>query len=243
MSLASVEGLVIGLLFVVPGALGLGLKNYLWAGKQLSTFDQLLLSLVYSTGALLALEVATGLVGVAPKVSWRLGSYLTNELLDPNFVQSFRTDLSLWYRLLGLAAMAVALPPALRWLRTRPLVLKWKPARHLSTHSVGFEALFEETRFEAAKWNDQWRWHPNESPWVYADTADGHRYMGQMVWRSSAPDPPELILFDVSDVTDPTAEEQIPGLLLIGGDEMTRLWIMRPDNVPGREPPPEQATR
>lgn len=238
MSLASVEGLIVALLFIVPGALGIGLRNYLWAGKQLTSFDQLLLSLAYSTGALLLLEIATGLVGLLPKVDWRLGSYLTSALVDPEFVDNFATDLSLWYRFLLFAAVAIGVPSGLRLLRTSKFVLRWKPARHLSVNSVGFEALFEETRFEASGWDERWRWHPNESPWTYVDTTDGHRFMGQMVWRSTAPDPPELILFDVSDVTHPGAEEQIPGLLLIGAEHTARLWIMRPDNVPGREPPP-----
>jgi hypothetical protein len=236
MSLGSVEGLVVTLLFVLPGAVGIGLRNYLWAGKPLSSFEEILLPLAYSTAALILLEIVTGALGLAPSLKWHLGSYLTNDLLNSEFTNSFRTDLSLWYRFLGFGTCAVALPSFLTWLRRRKFLLKLKPARQISLYSDGFEALFEETRFEASKWDPRWTFGPDESPWLMVDTNDGRRYRGQMMWRSTAPDPAELILIEVTDITDPQDPAWIPGMLLLGGDTMHRLWVMRPD------PPPAGAT-
>jgi hypothetical protein len=217
------------------------LRDYLWAGRQLTAFDQVLFALTYSVGALLLLELITGAIGVAPGVDWRLGSFLTNSLLSPRFVDRFTADLSLWYRFLTFAGCAIALPSALRWLRTRSLVLKLKAFRHLSLHRDGFEALLEETRFEAGRWDDRWAYGPNESPWLMIDVDDGHRYMGQMMWRSTAPDPLELILIDVKDVTDPATPAEIPGLLLLSGEDITRVWVMRPDNSPNDMSPSASA--
>lgn len=228
MTLASVEGLVITLLFVVPGALGIGFRNYLWSGRPLSPLEQVLLPLTYSAATLLLLEVVTGVVGLAPALDWRLGSFLINELLTPSLPARLSTENSLWYRFFVFGFCAAVLPSLLRWARSWSWVRKLKPARHLSLYSDGFEALFEETRFEAQKWDERWRTGPNESPWLMVDTSDGHRYRGQMMWRSTAPDPAELILIEVTDITDPDTPADIPALLLLGADEMERLWIMRP---------------
>jgi hypothetical protein len=229
--LASVEGLAITLLFVVPGALGLGVRNYLWASKQRSSFDQVLLAMTYSAGALFLLELGTGIIGLATQSDWMPGSFLTNDLLAVDFVARFRNHPSSWYRFLGFATCATALPSALRWLRTRPVVLELKPVRHLSLFSDGFEALVEETRFEAADWDERWTFEAEVSPWLVVDLEDGQRYMGHVMWRSTAPDPLELILIDVKDVTDPDALAEIPGLLLVRGEDLTRVWVMRPDHV------------
>lgn len=227
MSLASVEGLVVALLFVVPGVIGIGLRNHLW-GKEASSFDQVLLSLAYSTSALLLLEIATGAVGLVPQFDWRLGSFLTNDLLSPDFVAAFRSDLALWFRFLSYAVCAAVLPSTLRWLRMQGDLR----TRGLSMHSDGFEALLEETRFEASLWDPRWSGDEYESPWLMIDTDDARRFMGQVMWRSTAPDPVEFILIDVWDVTRPEAPAQIPGLLLQRGESVKRLWVIRPDDAP-----------
>lgn len=234
MSLASVEGLVVALLFVVPGVVGIGLRNHLWA-KEASSFDQVLLSLAYSTSALLVLEVTTGALGLVPQLDWRLGSFLTNDLLAPDFIAAFRRDLGLWYRFLTYAAFAALLPSALKWLRTRGAVLILKSPGHRSLHNDGFEALLEETRFDAQQWDPRWSSDGDESPWLMIDTDDGRRFMGQMVWRSTAPHPVEFILIDVRDVTVPEGPSVIPGLLLQRGESVRRLWVMRPGEAPNAE--------
>lgn len=234
MSLASVEGVVVALLFIVPGATGVTLRGFLWPTRTSTAFEELVHAVACSTAALLLLEIVTGIAGLLPWNEWRLGTFLINALLADALPSQLQQDLALWYRLLLFAVVAVAFPSLIQSLRTRPRVLRLTRVEHMSLYNDGFEALFQETSSEAAKWDERWRSSGDESPWIMVDTEDGRRYRGQVMWRSTPPEPPELILINVSDVSYPDDVVDIAGVLLIGGHTITRLWMMRP----GGENPP-----
>ena len=233
MPLNSLEAFLVTLAFVVPGAVGIGIRDSFWPKRPAQPFEQFLHAIGYSAGALFLLEILTGLIGLISTRPWRLGDYLATELATAH-VGLLVDELAVWYKLLGLAAMAFALPSLVRYIRSSAPVLRLRTMRGISLHNDGFEALFEETLFEAAKWDPRWRFDDNESPWLMVDTQDGRRFRGQMMWRSAPPAEPELILIEVSDITDSEQVIDMSGMLLISGDRIERLWVMkpRPDPAP-----------
>ncbi|HEV2757397.1 MAG TPA: DUF6338 family protein [Actinomycetota bacterium] len=236
MSLGSVEGLLFALLFVVPGSTGLLVRGYVWPTRRSTGSEELVRAVAHSTGALLLLEVVTGVGGLLPSTEWRLGTFLINDLLGGDLPAQVDHDISLWYRLLLFAVTAVALPSVMQWVRSRPALLRLVRADHISLYNGGFDAMFRETIIEAARWDPRWRLTPGESPWVLVDTDDGRRYRGQVMWRSTAPSAPELILIDVGEITYGDAVVDLPAMLLIGGESIRRLWVMRPSETGGPGP-------
>lgn len=232
MSLASVEGVIIALLLVVPGGVGVSIRDYARSPASKSAFDDLLHALAWSAGTLLFLEILTGLCGLILPVNWQLGTFLIDDLLAEDVAQRLRTEQDLWYRLLTFAFVAAVLPPGLRQLRRIKWVGRIIRAEDVSLYNDGFEALFQETIREAAKWDSRWEIPKSESPWIVVDTDDDRTYRGQIMWRSTPPEPSQLILIDVSDVTDPDDIVEIEGMLLLRGDVIRRLWVMRPDRPP-----------
>lgn len=230
MTVTSVEGLFVFLFFVVPGAVGLGLRDYLWSGRDLSAFEQLLLSVTYSTGGLVVLETAFALWGLLPGAETSFGDFGLRHITDSGSTLGTLTNDGIWVRFLVFVGFSASLPSVLRYLRSTSPVLRLKRVQHLSLHSVGFEALFEESVSEAARWDERWKAVRCETPWLMVETTDDRRFQGQLMWRSSAPDPPEIILIDVSDVTIAEEVQPISGLVLIRDGFIKRLWVLLPDN-------------
>jgi hypothetical protein len=226
MSLASVEGVVITLVLVLPGALGIQLRSYLWSSRDGNTAEVLLSSVAFSLTTLLLLEFGAALVGLIPTLDIGFGSLLLQDILGDDKV--VRPDSDLWLRYLVFATAAISLPSALRWIRMKPWLLKMKRTAHLSLESVGFEALFEESIKEAGRWDVDWKGYGEEGLHVMVDTEDDRRFQGEMMWRSTSPDPPELILINVRDITDAENILNLDGLVLIRKDNMRRIWVLKP---------------
>jgi Family of unknown function (DUF6338) len=237
MSFGSIEGLLISLLLIVPGGLGIELRTYLWSGRSLTPFEELLRAVSFSISALALCELGGALISLCRDDIYEFGDFLLNEITRIPGGQLASDPSWFWSKFGILAGVAIALPTLFRWLRGRPLILKLKPVKHLSLHSKGFEALFEESIHEARGWEASWAFGPGEYPWLTVEMTDGRSFRGQMMWRSTAPDPPELVLINVSDVTDDDDVFDIPGLVLLGAPFISRLWIMKPE---GRQAPSER---
>lgn len=216
---------MIALVLVLPGALGLQLRSYLWSSRDGTTAEELLSSVAFSLTTLLLLEFGAALAGLIPNVDAAFGSLILRDILGSTEV---RSDSGLWTRYLLFAVATISLPSALRWMRMKPWVLKMKRTSHLSLESVGFEALFEESIKEAGRWDDGWKDYDKEGLHVMVETEDDRRFQGEMMWRSTSPDPPELVLINVKDVTDSEKVLFMDGLVLIGKSNIRRVWILKP---------------
>lgn len=227
MSLTTLEGVLIALVVVLPGAIGIELRSYLWSGRDGAVTERLISSIAFSIAALLILEFLTAFVGIFPRRHVIFGDFILRELVaakDP----IARSSPGVWGRYLVLALVAAGLPSLLR-IRKSSLVLKLKRTEHLSLESVGFEALFEESVKEASKWDDAWTRYTDGGLHVMVETEDDRRFQGEMMWRSTAPDPPELILISVKDVTDSASPVSYDALVLFRERSIRRLWILKPN--------------
>jgi hypothetical protein len=190
MDLGSTEGLLLTLLFIVPGGLGMQFRRYIYPASQPSAFSELLHSVATSVSALVLLEFVTGVVGFIRTCDFLMGGYLTNDLLQGKD-HLIAEGSQVWVRYLGLAIVAVTLPPVLGRIRnTQPIR---KLFGGIGRFDEGFDDLFEE------RWSGSKR---DAAPWVVVETTDNRRLQGQVVWRSTAPNEPELTLSSVWDVTD-----------------------------------------
>jgi len=64
MSLTTLEEVLIALVFVLPGAIGIQLRNYLWSGRTGTSTERPISSVAFSMSALLLLEFCTWAAGL-----------------------------------------------------------------------------------------------------------------------------------------------------------------------------------
>lgn len=227
MSLTSIEGILVALVFILPGAMGLQLRSYLWSGTSGGSTENLISAIAFSTGGLLFVEFATAVAGWVSSWSAHFGDFLLKDLVTSSNPIAAASPAT-WSRYLLFAIAVILLPSLLRWLRERPWIIAVKKTGHLSLESVGFEALFEESVKEAAKWDTTWEGYARDGLHVMVETDDDRRFQGEMMWRSTAPEPPEIILINVLDVTDSAAVFSMDGLALFRAQTLRRIWILKP---------------
>lgn len=212
MPIGSVEGLLGTLLFVVPGGLGIALRRAIFAAQAPSGFTEALHALASALVALLATE---SLFAVVDPSRNGIGDYLLVPLSEP---ASFPEHLS-WGAYAAFLAAALLLPAIGAWLRRLP------PARNLfravSPHADGLDYVVHEARPKGTR---------REEVWVTVNTVEDEVLLGQLAWRSTAPDPLELVLSRVRDVSDPTEDEQQEEWVVwLPGDAIRAVWVNIPE--------------
>lgn len=212
MTIGSVEGLIVALLFVVPGGLGTALRRSTFGAQTPSAFAELLHSLAGALVALFAIEFLFTVFD--PRVKG-LGDYLLVPLSEP---EGFPQNLS-WGTYAAFFGAALLLPLAGAWLRRLP------PGRILfravSPHANGLDYVMHEARPHGMR---------REEVWVTVNTTEDEVLLGQLAWRSTAPDPLELVLSRVRDLSDPTEDEQQEDWVVwLPGDSVRAIWV----NTPG----------
>lgn len=212
MPIGSVEGLLGTLLFVVPGGLGIALRRAIFAAHTPSAFTEALHALA---GALVALLATESLFTLFDGSTRGVGDYLLVPLSKPN---TFPEHLS-WGAYTAFLAAALILPATGAWLRRLP------PARWLfravSPHADGLDYVLHESRPKGTR---------REEVWVTVNTTEDEVLLGQLAWRSTAPDPLELVLSRVRDVSDPTEDEQQEEWVVwLPGDSIRAVWINIPE--------------
>lgn len=148
-----------------------------------------------------------------------IGTYLLCPLLQ---ARSFPDSIGwLAYAVFGVAALA--LPTAAAWTRRSPFgraILG-----RISSHADGFDFIIHDALRGYSK---------SEEVWVRVNTMGGEALLGQLAWRSTAPDPLELVMTRVRDLNDPTEEGQQPGWFVhLRGDAIRAIWIHVPETGAG----------
>lgn len=137
MPIGSVKGLLVTLLFVVPGGLGAALRRSLFAAHTPTAFTELLHSLAGSLVALLATETA---FMVIDRDDLGLGDYLLTPLSQP---EAFPSELR-WSAYVAFFCASLALPTFGAWLRRLPPA-RWV-FRAVSPHANGLDYIMHEAR-------------------------------------------------------------------------------------------------
>jgi hypothetical protein len=212
LNIGSVEGLVIGLLFIVPGGLGIALRRSIYAAHTPSAFSELLHALGAALASLLLTE---GVFVVVDKSSEGVGDYILEPLIKTN---RFPDEVD-WLAYFLFALAALVLPTAGAWAR------RTRPARrilgNISPHADGLDYIIHEARPRDLR---------DQEIWTTVNTTGDEALLGQLAWRSTAPDPLELVLTRVRDLNDPSEEDQEPGWFVwLRGDSIRAVWIHVPE--------------
>lgn len=209
MTLGSIEGLVVVTLFLLPGGLGLGLRDYLLSSGTLRTpYEEALGALAASIAGLLLVEATATLVEWVISGDLAVGNFALQYLFHEKDLSS-GTALA---KYVAYGGAAIALPTTATYLRRR----RWV-SDHLGPISLyhhAFEAGFEELR------------ENSDTPWVIIETEDDRSFRGELRWRSTAPSAPEVILGSVTDVTDSENPREGFGLVIIPNRNLRRVWIL-----------------
>lgn len=214
MPIASVEGLTLTLLLLVPGGFGIELRRWIFPSKHPSPFAELLHALGASAAALIALEI--GAAAFRAIMGWpgSMGDALLGPLAG---TRGMPTTSDVWFAyLLGFLPLALALPAVAGGLRRA----RWARTLfgRIALYEVAPDHLFEEV------------WEAPEkglSPWVVVETTDGRSIQGEVVWRTMTPNPLELLLVSVHDVTAPDEPKFGGGSVLwIPRENIRRLWLI-----------------
>jgi hypothetical protein len=214
-AIGSVEGFLVALLFVVPGGLGVSLRKNLFSAQIPSAFNELLHALAAALVALLATELAFMLVGSG---SEGFGDFLVRPLTGPTPVPINMN----WDAYIVFTGFALGLPSALAWFRRQ------KPIRALlgtlSPHADGLDYLLREALPKESR---------KEGIWVTVNTDAEEAFLGQLMWRSTAPDPTEMVLSRVRDLNDSTeVTQQEDWSVWIPRDSIRAVWVHIPSNTP-----------
>lgn len=206
MPLSSVEGLLVSLLFVVPGGLGLRVRRHLYSQPAASPFWEALSALGASLIALLTLEVAAGVIGATTRVHAEVGDSLVEPLLF-----DLAEDTLPWTAYFLYFGLAIILPTLGGWVvRTQWFGWLRAPSAH------GLDYLVEDVR-------------PKEEraigPWVTVTTISNERFLGWLMWRSTPPDPLELVLGDVTDLNDPDDTTDPTWALWLPDRSISAAWV------------------
>lgn len=220
MPTGSVEGLILSLLFVVPGGFGVDLRRSIVPASAPSPFRELLHALGTSGAAIIVMELMFGLAGAFGQ-NVGMGDAIVGPVLAAKEapVSTFP-----WGNYLGYLVLALSLPLLAAGIRrSKPLKQIF---RGVSLHSTGLDELFAEI------WPGLPASGGTPAPWVVVETSDGRLVQGQMLWRSTAPHPVELILGDTCDVTDPSDEKQGERWLWIPTSSIGGIRVQPPPETP-----------
>lgn len=217
MNIGSFEGLVLGILFVVPGGLGIALRRSVFPAQAPSAFAELLHSLAAVLVALLFTEC---LFVLLDKSSEGVGDYLLSPLLK---TETFSKTVD-WSAYVFFGLSALLLPVAGAWLRRRP-PLRWILGG-ISPHADGLDYIIHEARPRDLR---------DEEIWATVNTSGDEALLGQLAWRSTAPDPLEIVLTRVRDLNDPNeTEQESDWFVWLNRDSIRAVWINVP--TPDQEP-------
>lgn len=212
MNIGSVEGLVLGLLLVVPGGLGIALRRSIYAAQAPSAFSELLHSLAAALVALLFTESLFVVIGGGPQ---GIGDYILEPILG---TQAFSETVS-WsaYAIFGMSA--IILPTVGAWTRRTPLGRGLLGS--ISPHADGLDYIIHDARPKELR---------HEEIWATVNTTADEALLGQLAWRSTAPDPLEVVLTHVRDLNDPTESGQEPEWFVwLRSDAIRAIWINVPE--------------
>ena len=212
MNIGSLEGLALALLLVVPGGLGIALRRSIFSAQPPTPFTELLQALAASLVALLFTETIFMVVDGSTD---GMGNYALRPLLQTG---SFADSIDwLAYTVFGVAALV--LPSVAAWARRS--AFGHAILGRVSPHADGLDFII----------HDALRGHSrSEEVWVTVSTMGDEALMGQLAWRSTAPDPLELVITRVRDLNDPTEEGQQPGWFVhLRGDAIRAIWVHVPE--------------
>lgn len=213
MPIASVEGLIFTLVFLVPGGFGVEFRRWIYPSKEPSPFAELLHALGTSGAALIVLEAGAGIYGTVTGWPGGVADALLRPLVEAQGIPSSDVWAAYMFGFLPLALFLPALGDRVR--RTR-----WarRAFGGIALYEGGPDHLFEEVS-EAPQ--------DELAPWIVVQTTDGRSIQGQLVWRTTAPDPLELLLVDIDDVTHPDDPKSGGrSVLWIPRDNIRRLWLI-----------------
>lgn len=211
MPAGSFNDLLVTLLFVVPGGLGIALRKSIFATQAPSPFTEFLHSLAASLVALLTTEVAFGLAAGGRK---GVGDFLLVPLARPT---DFPAELD-WAAYVTFILCALGAPAFGAWLR------RTGPARRvfrtLSPHADGLDYLVHEARPQGTRARELW---------AIVNTEADEAFLGQIAWRSTAPDPLEVVLSTVRDMNDPEETEHGDDWLVwLPRESIRAIWVHVP---------------
>ncbi|MGH2703284.1 MAG: DUF6338 family protein [Actinomycetota bacterium] len=179
MTIGSVEGLLVTLLMIVPGGLGSTLRRSFYPMQAPSAFAELMYALAAALLALLTVEFIFTAFSREP---------FGNQLLVPLVTQD-ESELD-WN--LGAYApfflIALGYPTLGAWLRRLPRVQALFGV--ISPHADGLDLILREALPSRAR----------AGIWITVNTEDDEALLGQLMWRSTAPDPVQLVLGRVRDL-------------------------------------------
>lgn len=206
MPLTSVEGLLISLLFLVPGGLGLRVRRHVYSQPAATAFWEALSALAASLLALLALEIGGGLVGLLTRFDLVVG----NQLVEPLLFGINKTSIP-WEAYFAYFGLALVLPLLGSWaVRTRLLHWLRAPSAH------GLEYLVDDVRPKEER---------KVGPWVTVTTTNNDTFFGWLMWKSTPPDPFEVVLGDVTELSDPDSQGDPNWALWLPADSISSAWV------------------
>jgi len=212
MAIGSVEGLLVSLFFVVPGGLGSALRRAVFGSQAPTAFAELLNSLANALVALLLTETLLMVVGSGRE---GIGDYLIDPL---SRAESFPSGLE-WGTYAFYLSAAILLPTLGAWLRRLPLSL-WI-LRAVSPHAGGLDYVMHEARPQELR---------REEVWVTVNTHEDEAFLGQVAWRSTAPDPLEIVLSRVRDLNDPEeTDQQEDWMVWLPAESIRAIWVHVPE--------------
>lgn len=211
MPIGSVEGLLITLFVVVPGGLGAALRRSVFASQAPTAFTELLHALAGSLVALAFTEALFMIVDPSP-------DGFGDSLLGPaSRAEVFPGGID-WKPYFAYVGLALLLPTTGAWVRRLPRA-RWL-FRAASPHADGLDYVMHEARPTE---------HRREEVWATVNTVTGEALLGQIAWRSTAPDPLELVLSRVRDMNDPQeSEQQEDWVVWIPEESIQAVWVHIP---------------
>lgn len=214
MPIASVEGLALTLLLLVPGGLGVELRRWIFPAKEPSPFAELLHALAASGTALIVLEAGAAIYGWVTAWPGGMGDALLRPLADAGGIPASGDVWAAYVS--GFLPSALALPSIAGAARRAGWARR--VFGRIALYEFGPDQLFREI------------WRPPEprlAPWVVVQTSDGRSIRGQLIWRTTAPNPLEVLLMEVVDVTHPDRPASGEGAVLwIPRENIRRIWLL-----------------
>lgn len=212
MPIGSIEGLLLTLLFVVPGGLGYALRKSIYSAQPPSAFLEAVNSLAAALVALLGVEVVLMVVHRSAK---GVGDYLLSPIAR---LDEFDPSALSWRAYAAFCAAAVFLPTIGAWSR-RTDAARWM-LRAVSPHADGLDYIVHEARPKTAR---------KQEMWATVTTTSGESLLGQVAWRATAPDPLEVVLSRARDLNDPSETEQEEDWMVwLPRDSIEQIWIHVP---------------